>query len=117
MVFSLVLLVGLFFPRTILSEEGASSMAFKNCMSTDLIIVMLKLFSQCSFVTLLLGACSPWCSVNVPTLCLPVHSAGLLQCLVFCRQSHSAEAVGVLRSDQELTESILAFSHCNLIKK
>lgn len=60
-------------------------MAFKNCMSADLIILKLQLFSQCSFVTLLLGVCYPRYSVNVPTLCLLVHSAGLLQCLVFCR--------------------------------
>uniref|UniRef100_A0A8D2QG03 Uncharacterized protein n=2 Tax=Passerellidae TaxID=1729112 RepID=A0A8D2QG03_ZONAL len=46
-------------------------------MRANLIILKLQLFSQCSFVTFLLGACSPWYSVNVPTLCLLVHSAVL----------------------------------------
>lgn len=52
-------------------------MAFENYISADLIFLKLQLFSQCSCVALLLGAHSPWYSVNVPTL----HACTLSRCV------------------------------------
>lgn len=56
-------------------------MALKNCISADLVLLKLQLFSQSLPVTLLLGVRFPWCSVSPPMLCTLSRSVTVLSIL------------------------------------